>query len=97
MLQDHVHRIELALRPALARTDAVWLLLTIPGIGITAYTLYLEVDSIERFPDFRHFASYARLVGSSDSSGGKVRNTRSRSGNAYLKHVFTHAAVRAAQ
>ena len=98
MLQDHAHRIELALRPTLVRTDAVRLLLTIPGIGlITAYTIYLEVDGIERFPDFRHFASYARLVGGSDNSGGKVRNTRSRSGNSYLKHVFTHAAVRAAQ
>ena len=98
MLQDHAQRIERALRPALVRTDPVRRLLTIPGIGlITAYTIYLEVDGIERFSDFRHFASYARLVGGSDNFGGKVRNTRSRSGNAHLKLVFAHAAVRAAQ
>jgi len=98
MLRDHAHRIERALRPTLVRTEAVRLLLTIPGIGVlTAYTIYLEVDGIARFPDFRHFASYARLVGGSDNSGGKVRNTQSHAGNSYLKHVFTHAAVRAAQ
>jgi len=70
----------------------------IPGIGrLTAWTLYLEVDGIERFATERNFFSYCRLVPGSDNSGGRTRNKRSRAGNRYLKLAFSHAGVRAAQ
>ena len=38
-------------------------LLWIPGVGkIVAFTLYLEIDGIERFPTVRQFFSYCRVV-----------------------------------
>lgn len=70
----------------------------IPGIGrLTAWTLYLEIDGIERFASERKFFSYSRLVPGSNNSGGRTRNQRSRAGNRYLKLAFSHAAVRAVQ
>ena len=68
------------------------------GIGrLTAWTLYLEIDGIERFPSERQFFSYARVVPGSDNSGNHTRNKRSRAGNRYLKLALSHAAVRAIQ
>lgn len=68
----------------------------IPGIGrLTAWTLYLEIDGIERFPTDRQFFSYCRLAPGSDNSGGRTRNKPSRAGNRYLKLAFSHAGVRA--
>lgn len=70
----------------------------IPGIGrLTAWTLYLEIDGIERFASERKFFSYSRLVPGADNSGPRTRNRRSRAGNRYLKLAFSHAAVRAVQ
>lgn len=70
----------------------------IPGIGrLNAWTIYLEIDGIERFETERRFFSYSRLAPGSDNSGGRTRNKRSRAGNRYLKLAFSHAAVRAIQ
>lgn len=70
----------------------------IPGIGrLNAWTLYLEIDGIERFPADRNFFSYCRVVPGSDNSGGRTKNKRSRAGNRYLKLALSHAAVRAVQ
>lgn len=98
LLQRQIAQLECLLRPQLVRTATVQRLLTVPGIGLrTAYTIQLEVETMERFPDFRAFASYARLVPGAANSGGKVRHKRSRAGNRYLKACFSHAAVRAIQ
>jgi len=78
--------------------DPVQHLLWIPGIGrINAFSIYLEIDDITRFPSVKHFLSYARLVPGSSNSGGKTKHRPSKDGNRYLKIAFTHAAVRAIQ
>ena len=70
----------------------------IPGIGrIVAFTIWLEVDGIQRFPSARDFVSYCRLVPGAGNSGGKTRHKRTKDGNRYLKLAFSHAAVRAIQ
>jgi transposase len=70
----------------------------IPGIGkLSAFTIFLETDGMERFPSPRHFFSYCRVVPGAANSGGKTRNQRSKEGNRYLKATFGHAALRAIQ
>jgi len=90
-LEKRIHR-ELRPNPTVKR------LLRIPGIGrLSAWTLYLEIDGIERFATERNFFSYSRVVPGADNSGGRTRSKRSRAGNRYLKLAFSHAAVRAVQ
>lgn len=89
-----VKRIHRELKP----NEAVRRLRRIPGIGrLSAWTLYLEIDGIERFETERKFFSYCRLVPGSDNSAERTRNRRSWSGNRYLKLAFSHAGIRAIQ
>lgn len=70
---------------------------TIPGVGkITAHSVYLEIDGIERFPTVKDFLSYCRLVpGAKDSNKNKRHRSGNKEGNVYLKIAFTNAAVQA--
>ena len=71
------------------------LLRTIPGVGpIISLTLLYEIHDIHRFPRVQEFASYARLVKCSKSSGGRQLGTSgAKTGNAHLKWAFSEAAV----
>jgi transposase len=87
-----------ALNPRLLPDADVQRLLWIPGIGrLLAFTIWLEIDGIGRFPSARAFVSYCRLVPGAGNSGGKLRHKRTKDGNRYLKLAFHHAAVRAIQ
>ena len=84
--------------PHLVPDTIVQRLLRIPGIGKAgAFTIRLEVDTIDRFADERSFFSYCRLVPGANNSGDRVKHKRSREGNRYLKMTFGNAAVRAVQ
>lgn len=98
LLQNQIRCLERSLHPRLLPDDDVQRLLWVPGIGkISAFTLVLEIGNIERFPSVGNFWSYCRLVPGAGNSAGKTRHTHSKDGNRYLKIVFSHAAVRAAQ
>ena len=98
LLAVQVKALEKRIHPQLRSNPEVKRLRRIPGIGrLSAWTLHLEIDGIERFASERKFFSYSRLVPGSDNSGGRTRNKRSRAGNRYLKLAFSHAAVRAVQ
>ena len=98
LLGDQIHRIEQQLQPELIPNPDIQRLLWIPGVGkIVAFTLYLEVDGIERFPTVRQFFSYCRVVPGADNSAGKRRHGRRKDGNRYLKLALSHASVRAVQ
>lgn len=98
LLDAQVQELEQAVQGDLLDTPAIQRLLWIPGIGrILAFTIYLEIDDIQRFPTVRHFWSYCRLVPGAADSGGKHRHRASKDGNRYLKLAFGHAAVRAVQ
>jgi len=71
------------------------LLATIPGIGVTlAALISTEIDGIERFKSPSKLCSYAGLVPSTHSSGGKTYHGRITSeGNRWLRWGLIEAAV----
>jgi transposase len=99
LLAAHIRELEQAVQANLLDDEAVQRLLWgIPGIGrILAFTIYLEIDDIHRFPTVKHFWSYCRLVPGAADSGGKHRHRASKDGNRYLKLAFSHAAIRVVQ
>jgi transposase len=98
LLAAQAKRLTHALDPLLIPTPDVQRLLWVPGVGrIVAFTIWLEVDGIARFPSARDFVSYCRLVPGAGNSGGRTKHKRTKDGNKYLKLAFSHAAVRAIQ
>jgi transposase len=98
VLNAQIRKLEKRISRELKPNETIRRLRRIPGIGrLNAWTLYLEIDGIERFATDRNFFSYCRVVPGSDNSGGRTKNKRSRAGNRYLKLAFSHAAVRAVQ
>lgn len=98
LLNAQIRKLEKRISKELRPNETVRRLRRIPGIGrLNAWTLYLEIDGIERFETDRKFFSYCRVVPGSDNSGGRTKNKRSRAGNRYLKLALSHAAVRARQ
>jgi len=98
LLNKQIKTLEKHLYQLLIPNEDVQHLLSIPGIGkITAYTIYLEIDGIERFPDVKKFFSYCRLVPGANNSNKRQKHKSSKDGNRYLKFAFTEAAIRAVQ
>ncbi len=98
ILNEQMLDLEKQLYPFLIPNDDIQRLLWIPGIGkMNAFTIFLEVDDIHRFPDVKNFFSYCRLVPSARNSGGKSKQRSSKDGNKYLKVVFCDAAIHAVQ
>ena len=98
LITGQIKTIDSALNGLLLDTEDIQRLLWIPGIGrLNAFTLYLEVDGIERFATVKNFYSYCRLVPGAHNSGGRTRHRSSKEGNKYLKIAFSHAATRAIQ
>jgi transposase len=90
--------LEKSLHPVLIPNDDIQRLLQIPGIGkLSAFTIYLEIDGIERFDSDKRFVSYCRLVPAADNSNRSVHHRSSKDGNKYLKIAFSDAAVHAIQ
>jgi transposase len=99
LLEQQIKAIEISLHPHLIPNNEIQRLLWIPGIGkINAFTIYAEIDRIERFPSPGQFLSYCRLVPGADNSAGRQRHrSGSQQGNRYLKIAFSHAGIRAVQ
>ncbi len=99
LLDEQVLALEHYLQPILIPNDNIQRLVWVPGMGkITAFTIYLEADGIERFRSDKHFVSYCRLVPGAKNSNKTVRHkSGSRDGNKYLKIAFTDMAVHAIQ
>jgi transposase len=98
MITTQILALEKSLHPVLISNCDVQRLLHVPGIGkLTAFTVYLEIDGIERFDSDKHFVSYCRLVPAADNSNRHIHHRSSKDGNKYLKIAFTDAAVHAIQ
>ena len=96
LLNDQLLNLEKQLYPELIPNLDIQRLLWIPGIGkINAFSILLEVDDINRFPDVKNFFSYCRLAPSARNSAAKSKLRSSKDGNKYLKLVFTDAATHA--
>jgi transposase len=97
LLNRQIHDIEKSLQGRLIPNEDIQRMLWIPAFGtITAFTVYLELDGIERFPSERQLFSYSRLVPGAKNSNRTLRHkSGSKDGNVYLKIAFTDAAVHA--
>jgi len=96
LLTAQIKRLERQLLPTLIPDADVQRLLWVPGVGkVAAFTLYLEIDGIQRFPHVRAFFADCRLVPGAKTSGGTSRHRRTKDGNRSLTRAFRHAAVRA--
>jgi transposase len=78
-----------------AADDDCRLLATIPGIGtFFAVLIKTEVGSIERFSSSARFCSYAGVVPSTESSGGKVWHGRIiKQSNRWLRWALIEAVI----
>jgi len=74
------------------------LLTTIPGLSVFGALLILtEIGDIQRFPSSDHLGSYAGLVPSVYSSGGKTKHGRlTKQGSKYLRWMLVEAVIHAA-
>ena len=82
LLNAQIRKLEKRIARELKPNEVVRRLRRIPGIGrLNAWTLYLEIDGIERFPSQRKFFSYCRVAPGSDNSGDRTKTRRSRAGN----------------
>lgn len=98
MLSEHILELERSLHPLLIPNDDIQRLLYVPGIGkLSAFTIYLEIDGIDRFATDKHFVSYSRLVPAAENSNRRLHQRSSKDGNKYLKIAFSDAAVHAIQ
>ena len=93
-LRKQIEQLEERLQERLGRLGWVRLLKSLPGVGdVLGATIWLEVGDVTRFPSAAHLASYAGLVPTVRSSGGRSRpGGVSRQANHYLKWAFVEAA-----
>jgi transposase len=97
VFNEQITHVEHLLQNRLLDTEDIQRLLWVPAFGrITAFSVYLEIDGIERFDSDRKFFSYARVVPGADNSNHSRRHkSGSKDGNKYLKIALTDAAVHA--
>ena len=79
--------------------DAAELLTTIPGISaVTAQKVIAEIGvDMTRFPSPAHLTSWAGLAPGANESAGKVKSTKCRPGDRWLKGALGIAALAAAR
>jgi transposase len=79
--------------------DAAARLATIPGLSLTAaYVILAEIGpEMSQFPTAAHLVSWAGLCPRMDESAGKIRSTRTRAGNPWLKTTLVQSAWAAAR
>jgi transposase len=99
LLNRQIKEIEQMIRVELVPNEDIQRLLWAPAFGVlTATTVYLEIDQIDRFPSEKHFFSYCRLVpGARNSNRTRRQRSGSKDGNRFLKIALSDAAVRAKQ
>ena len=89
-------RVEEAMAPF---RDARELIVTIPGISTAVADVIIAETGgdMTRFPTAGHLASWAGTCPGSNESAGRVKSTRTRPGNPYLKGALGVAALSASQ
>ena len=85
-------QIEVAINPFCSVRE---LLVTIPGIstGVAEVIIAETGADMTRFPTAGHLASWAGTCPGSNESAGRVKSTRTRPGNPYLKNALGVAAL----
>jgi len=96
-LEMKVKGLEKKIRERVEEDHLALLLLSVPGVGYFSSLLILaEIADIDRFCDAKHLCSYAGLVPSVHSSGGKTRYGRiTKEGSGWLRWVLIQAVPKA--
>src|SRR5215212_1893316 len=91
-ITDLTTRIEVVIEPFRAFCDLIG---TIPGIGVrTAEVIVAETGAdLSIFPTAAHLASWAGTCPGSNESAGRIKSTKTRPGNPYLKAALGTAAL----
>lgn len=94
-LKSKIRATEAILEQFQLNDEIVERLKSIPGIGkFFAMLIRHEIDSIDRFDDSNKLASYAGLVPSTYSSGGRTYHGRiTKQGNKYLRWALIEAVA----
>ena len=95
-VEELTARIEVVIEPFRGVRD---LLVTIPGVSTrVADVIVAETGAdMNRFPTAAHLASWAGTCPGSNESAGRVKSTKTRPGNPYLKGALGVAAMSAAR
>ena len=95
-IDELTHQIEVAMEPFRSARD---LIVTIPGIstGVADVIIAETGGDMSRFPSAGHLASWAGTCPGSNESAGRVKSTRTRPGNPYLKGALGIAAMSASR
>jgi transposase len=96
-LDEKIRYAEKKIRETHRKDEICKLIESVPGIGeILAVLIRHEIDEIERFISARKLCSYAGLVPSTYSTGGKTYQGKiTKQGNRWLRWAMTEAAQRA--
>jgi transposase len=96
-LDGKIKAAEKLIREEFRRDEICRLLETLPGVGkILAVTIRYEIDDIGRFLSAQKLCSYAGLVPSTYSSGGKTYQGKiTKQGNRWLRWAMIEAAQQA--
>jgi transposase len=96
VIEEITARIEVVIEPFRGVRD---LIVTIPGIStLVADVIIAETGAdMTRFPTAGHLASWAGTCPGSNSSAGRIKSTKTRPGNPYLKGALGVAAMSAAR
>ena len=95
-IADLTTRIEVVIEPFRGARD---LIVSIPGISVlVADVIIAETGAdMSRFPSAGHLASWAGTCPGSNESAGRIKSTKTRPGNPYLKGALGVAAMSAAR
>jgi len=98
-LDEKIKLAEKLIGKELRRDEICRLLETLPGVGkILAVTIRYEIDDIGRFLSAQKLCSYAGLVPSTYSSGGKTYQGKiTKQGNRWLRWAMIEAAQQASR
>jgi len=93
----NIKAVETQLQKIADNHPGVWLLMTIPGIGIrTAEAVVAWIDNPNRFSRNNQIGPYFGLIPTENSSGGKIRMGHiTRQGPAVIRKLLCEAAWRA--
>jgi transposase len=94
-----IKQVDKTIRELALEREETRLLMTMPGIGYySALLIYAEIGEIERFPSPGHLCSYAGLVPSVRSSGGKTRHGHiTKEGSKWLRWILVEVSRHIAQ
>lgn len=95
-IEELTARIEVVIEPFRGARD---LMVTVPGISVgVADVIIAETGAdMSHFPTAGHLASWAGTCPGSNESAGRVKSTKTRPGNPYLKGALGIAAMSAAR